>query len=180
MKKVLIILIILETILLGYTTYSTITRKETIKEYKIKEEKYQEKEKELTSTMEKIEKQLKDQSQIQLDSYLIPTTLSNFEKQMQNNKKFIVIFSRDDCPHCQKYKPILEKILNKYQIIGYEIDTKSLNEEDYSKTIEEYGITGTPTTLLISDNKVIETIIGSKEEKEIVDVLTKNGYISEE
>ena len=68
----------------------------------------------------------------------------------------IVEYYSTTCAPCKMMIPVLEKISKQYAI--------SLEKKDidiYKKDIEKFNINKVPTILLIKDEEVIETIVGT-------------------
>lgn len=72
----------------------------------------------------------------------------------------IMFFSADWCPHCKKAKPIWEDFQKEYnnkEVGFYKITSESVDCTDGENSkIQEYGIDGYPTIILIKDGSRID------------------------
>lgn len=84
----------------------------------------------------------------------------------QNNQKKIIIFSAPWCSPCRMFKPVLEKISKELEIPFY-----ALNIDEEQDLAAELNIRSVPTTFLYTETEV-KTIIGPKQESEIISILS--------
>lgn len=117
-----------------------------------------------------------------LDSHLISLDYKKFEEKINNKDSFILVITRTDCSHCQEYKPLLKQILLEYDITAYELDEEKLSEEEENKLKSIINVSGTPTTVFITDGEEKQTssrLIGSGTRSKIVSRFKAMGYIKE-
>ena len=74
-----------------------------------------------------------------------------------------LFFYSDYCPHCQKMKPIVEKL----QSQGYQIEWVDANARQNEKLNYKYQITGVPTFVRPDGQK----LIGEQDEQTLADFL---------
>ena len=119
-------------------------------------------------------------------------TISEYLDKLQDSEKSIVFVARPTCSWCQKEKPIIQKLMNKYNLTIYYLNTENFWDssiQDYSesgykfinssepyKTEQSFG---TPNTIIIQGGKVIDGVYGYVEEKDLKDLFVKNGFIDE-
>lgn len=99
----------------------------------------------------------------------------------ESSKAIVYFFWGDGCPHCEKQKPFLEEMENRYpelKIKSFEVYKDKENLEIFKKMAEAYEIQaqGVPATF-IGDSK---PIIGYKEDmnesiEKIISDCVKNG-----
>ena len=66
-------------------------------------------------------------------------------------KRFALFIGSEDCPHCQKYKTTLNKVISDYNITVYYIDISKLDEKEFAYLNSHYPFTGTPVTIIIEN-----------------------------
>lgn len=99
-----------------------------------------------------------------------------------NNDKFVVFLGSSQCGYCTKYQPIVQAVVEKYNVEFYYInlyestETEIKNLYDSSSWFTENDW-GTPTTLLFSKGKIVDYISGYVEENVLVEFLKTNGVI---
>lgn len=99
------------------------------------------------------------------DSGLHQITYNDYEEKVENGDAFIVIIERAGCSYCVQYMPIVEEVANEKKIPIYYIDTDTLTEDEYNllSTTNSYlkrNSWGTPTTLFMLGDRVLDTIGG--------------------
>ena len=117
----------------------------------------------------------------ELDKHLVELTYSELMEKIDNKESFILIFTQTDCSHCHEYKPVLKKILAENDIIGYELNLKTLSDEEKAKVKADVAnVEGTPTTVFIENGQEKSTmnrINGNRSETDTINQLKKMGYI---
>ena len=107
------------------------------------------------------------------DSGLHQITYGDYEEKVENEDAFIVIIERAGCSYCVQYMPIVEEVANEKKIPIYYIDTDTLTEEEYNElsTTNSYlkrNSWGTPTTLFMLGDRVLDTIGGYVEKDAVL------------
>lgn len=106
-------------------------------------------------------------------------TYSEYLEKMDEEKPFLLVIVRDGCSYCEMYEPILEEVAGEYNIpINYINLTHLTDEEanDLSKS-NSYLKTkqwGTPTTLFMYGNTVVDSIGGYVEKDSFVTFVNEN------
>lgn len=110
---------------------------------------------------------------------------STYKEKIKNGDNFIIVIERTGCSFCEMYMPVLEDVASEYLIPIYYIDTADLTGEEYSDLGESNSYLkrnqwGTPTTLLMSGEIVVDSI-GQYVEKDsfVEDFLNKNIVLKE-
>ena len=89
---------------------------------------------------------------------------TEYENLQKNYKDAIVVVVRDGCSWCEKFESVVEEIDENYvtSVYYYESDGK-------------ISITGTPTTILIKNGYIVDTINGYKDYDDMVEALDEVG-----
>lgn len=107
-----------------------------------------------------------------------------FEEKYNNKEAQIVLVGREGCGWCQLFKPILEFYGDKYDFSYEYIDTDVLASKDLNKIIEKLEVDaskfGTPLLGFVKDGKVLDTINGYVDERELLVILQEQGFIANE
>lgn len=103
-------------------------------------------------------------------------TYDQYDTMVKNGDAFIVIIERTGCDFCTMYMPIVEEVANENKIPLYYIDTATLTEDDYKKlsTTNNYlkkNSWGTPTTLFMLGDRVLDSIGGYVEKNSVLSFL---------
>ncbi len=99
-------------------------------------------------------------------------TYEQYEKMVDNGDAFIVVIERTGCSYCQKYMPLVEEVTKEKKIPIVYINTDNLSEDDMKKlsTTNRYlkrNEWGTPTTLFMLGDRVLDSIGGYVEKDSI-------------
>lgn len=108
-------------------------------------------------------------------------TYSDYKKMVEDGDAFVVVIERAGCGYCQMYMPILEEYVKEKQIAVTYIDTDTLTEEEFNElsTTNKYlkkNKWGTPTTLFMLGDRVID-VIGGYVEKDSIDSFFKDRVV---
>lgn len=108
-------------------------------------------------------------------------TYSDYKKMVEDGDAFVVVIERAGCGYCQMYMPILEEYVKEKQIAVTYIDTDTLTEDEFNElsTTNKYlkkNNWGTPTTLFMLGDKVID-VIGGYVEKDSIDSFFKGRVV---
>ena len=112
-------------------------------------------------------------------------TYDQYDTMVKNGDAFIVIIERTGCDFCTMYMPIVEEVANENKIPLYYIDTATLTEDDYKKlsTTNNYlkkNSWGTPTTLFMLGDRVLDAIGGYVEKDSVLTFLKDRVVMGEE
>lgn len=108
-------------------------------------------------------------------------TYNDYKKMVEDGDAFVVVIERTGCGYCQMYMPILEEYVKEKQIAVTYIDTDTLTEEEFNElsTTNKYlkkNKWGTPTTLFMLGDRVID-VIGGYVEKDAIDNFFKDRVV---
>lgn len=99
-------------------------------------------------------------------------TYSQYKEMVDNGDAFVVIIERAGCKYCQMYMPIVEEYVKEKKIAINYIDTDTLTEEEFQELSTKNNYLkrnnwGTPTTLFMLGDRVIDAIGGYVEKSKI-------------
>lgn len=98
-----------------------------------------------------------DESDIEFINY------SDYQKIINNKESAIVVVVRDGCYYCEQYESVVEKIHENYFTPVY-----------YYENDNNIEVTGTPTTFVIKNGEIVDTIIGYYEYSKVEERLDKS------
>lgn len=104
-----------------------------------------------------------------------------FTQRVLYKDTFVLVGTQTSCSHCHSYKPVLNSVLSKYDIIGYELDFQKLDDETFDVALDALEIETTPQTLFFIDGVEQKKyrLDGEATAKEIEDILIKLKYVGE-
>ena len=108
-------------------------------------------------------------------------TYNDYKKMVEDGDAFVVVIERAGCGYCQMYMPILEEYVKEKQIAVTYIDTDTLTENEFNElsNTNKYlkkNNWGTPTTLFMLGDRVID-VIGGYVEKDSIDSFFKDRVV---
>ena len=101
-------------------------------------------------------------------------------EKLENKESFIVYVGYDDCQSCKEFKPILNQLIENYDITIYYLPTDDKQTEDQLNEIQYnyfYRMYWTPTTYIVEDGEVIAIKEQLIEYEELVEGLKEYGKI---
>ena len=108
-------------------------------------------------------------------------TYKELVKKEENEEDLVLIISRTNCSHCIEYKPKVETIAKKYNIIIYYLDFDEETESDTKELLNNFNLDGsTPITLFIKDGKetsVLKRLEGDVEKENVIERLKEMEFI---
>ena len=99
---------------------------------------------------------------------------------LKNKDDFILFIGSSTCSACASYEITLNDIIKEYNVDVKYIDLSKLSNNEQSELTSEFPITGTPTTIFITDGDEEDShnrINGNKSNSRIVEKFKENGYI---
>ena len=99
-------------------------------------------------------------------------TYSKYKEMVDNGDAFVVIIERAGCTYCQMYMPIVEEFVEEKKIAINYIDTDTLTDEEFEELSTKNNYLkrnnwGTPTTLFMLGDRVVDAIGGYVEKATI-------------
>lgn len=100
-------------------------------------------------------------------------TYDEYTKFVDNGDAFIVIIERTGCSYCEMYMPIISDVANEKHIPIYYIDTAALTEDEFNLLNSTNSYLkktkwGTPTTLFMLGDRVLDSISGYVEKDSVL------------
>lgn len=108
-------------------------------------------------------------------------TYSEYEDMVKKGDAFVVVIEKTGCGYCQQYMPIMEEVAKEQKIAVTYINTDNLTEEEFNKlsTTNKYlkkNEWGTPTTLFMLGDRIVDSI-GGYVEKESIEAFFKDRVV---
>lgn len=117
-----------------------------------------------------------------LESGKINTMDYNYFDALVNASKenTIVYLGSATCGWCTKFKPILESVVteNNLKVVYIDLSTVTKTEYNIIASIAGSSFTGTPTTLILNGDKVVDALGGFNEKENVISFFKENGFIS--
>lgn len=112
-------------------------------------------------------------------------TYSDYAAKVSNNESFVVVLVQTGCSHCQNFEPIVDETATELQIPVYYLNLTNMSSDDQqslssSNSYLKKNEWGTPTTLVMSGDTVIDTIAGETRKENLVKFFKKNITLGEE
>lgn len=112
-------------------------------------------------------------------------TCSNYLEKIDSNEPFLVVIVKDGCGYCEMYEPILKEVADEYNLPINYINLTNLSEEDYNDLAQSNAYLkknqwGTPTTLFMLGDSVIDSIGGYVDKDKFVDFVKENFVVNED
>ncbi len=111
-------------------------------------------------------------------------TYDQYKEKVNNNELFLVVIVRDGCGYCEMYEPVVEEVATEYNLPFYYINLTNITDEEK----EELSSTnkylkknkwGTPTTLFMYGENIVDSISGYVEKDTFVDFVKENFKVEE-
>lgn len=114
----------------------------------------------------------KELNSISIDKYL---------EMLKGDETKVIYIGRPTCGHCVKQKPIMENIQFEYDVEINYLNTDELNDDGINQLISsnEYfkdGF-GTPLTLIVKDNEILDKAVGETSKANMVELFKKYSLI---
>lgn len=95
---------------------------------------------------------------------------SDYKKLVADKEAFILIIERAGCGYCQMYMPLVEEVTKEKKISVVYIDTDTLTQDEYTELNNTNSYLkrhewGTPTTLFMLGDRVLDSIGGYVEKE---------------
>lgn len=105
--------------------------------------------------------------------------IDGFKEILNKDEKSVVLIARPGCSYCVMFTPILYKVKEELDFDVHYINTDSFTQEDFEKldSTNKYfqeNEWGTPLTLIVKNNTVIDAINGYVELEEAKDFFIRN------
>lgn len=106
-------------------------------------------------------------------------TYAEYEAKMEEEKPFLLVLVQDGCGYCDMYKPVVKEVSDEYNIPIYYINLTNLSLEDNtalsnSNSYLKKNKWGTPTTLFMYGDVVVDSLGGYKDKDIFVSFVKEN------
>lgn len=109
-------------------------------------------------------------------------TMSTLKEKLENKDSFVLILSQDGCSHCEAYLKTVDNVISKYNVTIYDLNLSKLNNSEKNELSSLFSISGTPTTVFITEGEEktsLNRIVGELEKDKLTQKLKNLGYIKE-
>ena len=111
-------------------------------------------------------------------------TYSQYKSFVDNGDAFIVVIERSGCSYCIQYMPIVEEVAKEQKIPVYYIDTDTLSADDMNELSNTNSYLkknnwGTPTTLFMLGDRVLDNIPGYVDKEELLSFIDGKVIVGE-
>lgn len=101
---------------------------------------------------------------------LEPIDINEWIDICSNSRRMFVEFMQPNCAPCKKMHPILQTLEVQYpELLFVKVDVTLIPE-----LIEIYEILSTPTIAILDNEEIVERMIGIKNRREVMQLLTNN------
>ena len=114
------------------------------------------------------------------EEHIKEISLDEFKEKIANKETFAIYIGNKGCSHCVSYRPVLEKVLEDYDITIYHIDNSKLDNKEYAEFRTYINISGTPTVAFITDGEeetTLNRITGEVSRDATIERFKSNSYI---
>lgn len=110
---------------------------------------------------------------------------SDYKSMIEEGKTFVILIVREGCTYCEQFAPVVKEVVEEKKLPVYSIDISTLeeNETEEFQNSNKYlknNEWGTPTTLVLQGNEVVDSLSGYTEKDKLVKFLDKNVKLPEE
>lgn len=123
-------------------------------------------------------------TQQQIDQYnknvsnTIPIDGVTVDAFVKSGKTAVIYVGFAECPHCEKFAPVLNKFINDTGVPVYYLNMDNLGQinSDFIGDMQNFQINATPTVFLLKHGKVIHKYVGDNITEQRLLTLTKYRY----
>lgn len=127
---------------------------------------------------------LKEQGVIGQDETLALNYIDyeEYSNLISSQEKELIVIAQSGCDGCLQARPILYEIADEYGIEINYLNASMLDQDEVTSFqtsltyFEENGIS-TPTMLVVSNNEVVDTLVGNVDKDVYLEFLEENGFI---
>ena len=115
-----------------------------------------------------------------INEYNSKKYLEQFNSNIENGQKSLILIGRDDCAYNQMFQPLLDYMKEQYQFDYLYVNTNKISAKGLTQVLEKLDIDqndfGTPHLSLVENGKVIDEIAGYVDEQTLLSFLIKYEY----
>ncbi len=110
---------------------------------------------------------------------LTQITYEEYDELVKSGEPFIVVLSSATCSHCQNFMPIVEEVSEDRNLPIKYVDLDEFSNENMSSLSTSNSFLkknqwGTPTTLILMGETVVDYLEGETDEETFIDFLEEN------
>ena len=112
-----------------------------------------------------------------LPKQIVRIDMNDYKTLLESNV-FVVSIFRTGCGYCEKFKPVLNSVMQKYNIVFYYVDIAEFSNNDYNTLFDSAAYFkenednwGTPTTIVFKDGEQVSVQGGYTDEETFVNFL---------
>jgi predicted bacteriocin transport accessory protein len=132
--------------------------------------------------------QTEEETQVDDDSKYTNLTFVDYaayKKIYEGFGKNILVIGRSGCSYCSKYKPVINEVAKEEGLKIYYLDIIKLTEDEWNTLFEKDLADfvkanqnwGTPSTIILEDQKVVDSFVGYTDKAATIKFYKKNGLI---
>lgn len=108
---------------------------------------------------------------------------SDYLNKIESNEPFLVVIVKDGCGYCEMYEPILEKVAGEYNLPINYINLTNISEDEYNDLAKSNSYLkknqwGTPTTLFMVGDTVVDSIGGYVDKDKFLEFVNDNFVVN--
>lgn len=111
--------------------------------------------------------------------------ITEYTTLLNDSEASIVYVARPTCYYCQQQEPIVKELVSKYDLVFHYLNTDKLSSKEmdilYKSDTSLFGKDGsefgTPTTLVVKNGKVVDSLVGLTQKDAFTEFLKTNGFI---
>ncbi len=107
-------------------------------------------------------------------------TIDELTKMVNDKESFVLVIGSETCSACESYRPVMEKVIQEYNLTINYINIYQLTDEEKAKLLTYAYYANTPTTVYFEKGVATDTynrIVGAVSYDKVVESLKRNGYI---
>lgn len=110
-------------------------------------------------------------------------TYSDYVNKIESNEPFLVVIVKDGCGYCEMYEPILEEVAGEYSLPINYINLTNISEDEYNELASSNSYLkknqwGTPTTLFMVGDTVVDSIGGYVDKDKFLEFVSENFVVN--
>lgn len=108
--------------------------------------------------------------------------VSEFEKKFNSKERIVIYYASPSCSFCKLQTPILETIASDYNMKYYYLDSSKLSNSQRNKVLKTLELKehATPSTVVVENGKVVDSVVGYVSGTEYVEFLKNAGMLPED
>lgn len=108
---------------------------------------------------------------------------SDYLNKIESNEPFLVVIVKDGCGYCEMYEPILEEVAGEYNLPINYINLTNISEDEYNDLAKSNSYLkknqwGTPTTLFMVGDTVVDSIGGYVDKDKFLEFVNDNFVVN--